>query len=276
MRIERMMFYGVTAILGFFVAIHQLGVRYGGEIFDYLGLVIMFLSVGFGFWSVQTINDLFDVDVDRIASKQNPLLLGIPRNLYKVFAGFLGFFALCCALTINFTAFLIIGAYLILGVIYSTPPVRLKRVPVISTFILALAVTLAIAVGFSVYYGGRALSAIPGKLLIPTLVAITVGFAAKDIDHVVGDKACGIVTLPVLLYYPDRVSGRLLMAFIISTCFLFYAFFIPQVMFGAIMCAACTLLYTIIIKRPREWFYFLLLFAFGTYLVYSILNSPPL
>lgn len=276
MRIERMAFYGATAILGFFVSTHQLGIRYDGEIFDYLGLTVMFMSLGLGFWSVQVINDLFDVDVDRITGKQNPLLHGVPRKHYKFLGICLGFLSLCYALIINFSALLIISAYLLLGIIYSVPPVRLKRIPLVSTFILAVAVILSIALGFSIYYGVRAMNAIPGKLLVPTLIAVTVGFAAKDIDHIVGDKARGITTLPVLLYQRDTVFGRLPIAFIISTCYLCYLFFIPQAMLGAIICASCTFLYTLLTTRPRERFYFLLLLAFGGYLLYSILIGPPL
>ncbi|KPK62809.1 hypothetical protein AMJ83_09695 [candidate division WOR_3 bacterium SM23_42] len=276
MRIERMAFYGATAILGFFVSTHQLGIKYDGEIFDYLGLTVMFMSLGLGFWSVQVINDLFDVDVDRIAGKQNPLLHGVPRKHYKILGMCLGLLSLCYALIINFSALLIISAYLLLGIIYSVPPVRSKRIPLVSTFILAVAVILSIAIGFSIYYGVRAMNAIPRKLLVPTLIAVTVGFSAKDIDHVVGDKARGITTLPVLLYQRGSVFGRLPIALLISTCYLYYLFFIPQVMVGAIVCASCTFFYTLLTTRPREWFYFLSLLAFGGYLLYSILSGPPL
>ena len=276
MRIERMVFYGATSIFGFFVSMHQLGVGYDGEVFSYLGLTVMFLCLGLGFWSVQIINDLFDVNVDRVGSKQNPLLLGVPRTLYKSSGFCLALLSMCCALVINYSALLIVSAYLLLGFIYSAPPVRLKRVPLVSTFIIAVAVILAIGAGFSVLYGVRAMNAIPERLLIPTLIAVTIGFAAKDIDHVDGDKASGIITLPVLFYRRGSVFGRLPIALLISTCYLCYLVFLPQVMLGAVVCASCTLLYTLLIARPREWFYFLSLFVFGGYLLYTILVNPPL
>ena len=275
-RLERLIFYGAMAIFGFILSMHQLGMRFDGHEFSYLALAMMFMSLCFGFWSMQVVNDFYDVDIDRVVSKRNPLLRGVGRDYYKIFGFTLLFMALSYAFILNFTALLILSSYLLLGIIYSMPPVRLKRIPLISTFVIALAVTLSIAFGFSVYYGNRAVNAIPGRLLAPTLFAITLGFIAKDINDVPGDRKHGVITLPVLLYDRGTLIGRLPVAIIISCSFLVYIPFIPQIVLGALVGAAGTLLYTLLLRNPGEWFYFLMLYVFGGYMLYTLLSLPPL
>lgn len=271
-RLERVLFYGGLTVFGFAIALAQRGVAFRSDIFNYLGIVIMFLSLALGFWGLQVFNDLFDVNIDRAVGKENPLLKGSSVRQYGHFALVLVALALCCALVINFTALLIMVTYLLLGVIYSMPPIRLKRIPGISTLVVAIAVVLAIAMGVSVYYGNRALSAIPKNILFPTLIAVTIGFVAKDIGHVKGDKAHGVMTLPVLLYDEKSIVGRLPIAVIVSVSYLVYVAFLPGLLPGAVVCALCTFAYVLFVKRSAEWFYFLMLYAFGSYLLLSFLK----
>lgn len=273
-RSERMFFYGAMAVFGFGVSLHQRAVALEINTFNFLGLLTLFASLALGFWSIQCFNDFFDVDIDRMIRKRNPLLAGVSDDYYRFFGVFLILMSLCYALIINFSAFLILGAYLLLGVVYSMPPVRFKKIPLISTFILACAVVLAMALGFSVYYGNLALNAIPARLLIPTMLAVTLGFVAKDMSHVTGDRAYGVITLPVLLYNEKTLQGRLPIALLISISYLFYPLFIPQIMTGSVICAALTLLYTLFSRKPRESFYFVMLYVFGGYLFFILMTLP--
>ncbi|UCD05400.1 MAG: UbiA prenyltransferase family protein, partial [candidate division WOR-3 bacterium] len=275
LRLERVLFYGGVVVFGFVVSLRQQGVALEKGIFDYLGIVVMFMSIAFGFLSLQVFNDFFDTEIDRETGKRNLALMGIARKYQYVLFAYLLTLGLCCAVIINFQAFLILSAYLLLGVVYSMPPVRLKEIPLVSTFVIAVAVCLCIGLGFSVTYGGRAFTAIPGKLLIPTLVGITLGFVAKDIAHVEGDRINGVVTLPVLLYDPTRLLGRVPIALFVSCSYLPYAIFIPQSIPGAIFCAACTFVYTVAVRKTREIFYFLMLYAFSGYLLTVLVRVLP-
>lgn len=275
-RIERIFFYGAMAVFGFGISSVQAGSALEVSLFNYLGIVAIFLSLAFGFWGLQVFNDFFDIDIDRIVDRNNPLLKGVTKDYYSIFGIFLMMMALCYAVIINFPAFLILLTYLLLGIIYSLPPVRLKQIPVISTFALAIAVVLAVALGFTIHYGGRALNAIPAKILIPTVIAITLGFIAKDIGHIEGDKAQGVITLPVLLYNRKTLTGRFPIAALVSASYLVYAFFVPQVLAGAVFFTSITLLYTLVAKRTSELFYFSMLYLFGGYLFYTLIRLMPL
>jgi 4-hydroxybenzoate polyprenyltransferase len=276
LRLERMTFYGGLAIFGFGISLVYKGVRFQVGSFNYLGIMTMFLSLALGYWGLQVFNDLFDVGTDRMTGRNNPLLKGVKRENYRRFSMMLMALALCYAVIINFPASLILYAYLLLGILYSLPPVRLKRIPIVSTVVIAVAVILSIALGFSVYYGGQAINALPAKILLPTLLAVTLGFTAKDIGHIDGDKAHGVITLPVLLYKPGTFSGRLPIAGLVSVSYLIYAFFIPQVITGAVLFGTGTLLYTLFTKRTSELFYFVMLYLFGAYLFYMLIRISPL
>ena len=276
LRLERMAFYGGLAIFGFGVSVSYTNMDFQFEIFNCLGLVAMFLSLAFGFWGLQVLNDIFDVDADRIVGKKNVVQPGVKREHYFGFSFFVMALALSYSLAVNFTAFLILFTYLLLGIIYSLPPVRLKRIPLLSTAIIAVAVVLAVAFGFSVYYGGRAMHAIPGRVLLPTLIAVTIGFVAKDIRHVEGDKANGVITVPVLMYRRDTFTGRFPVAVMISASYLVYVLFIPELLLGAMVFALITLLYTLFERRPEEIFYFFMLYLFVAYLFYTLVKLSRL
>lgn len=274
-RPERIIFYGGMAVFGLGVSMAGAGLRLAVNFFNCLGVLMIFLSAAFGFWCLQAFNDMFDIDIDRACGKNNPVINGVPVWYHNSFCFFLAALTLLCALVINFSAFLIMTTYLLLGVLYSMPPVRLKRVPVISTLTIAVAVCLAMGLGYSVYHGGRALNAIPVRILFPTLIAVTLGFAAKDIRHAAADRAGGVVTLPGLLYDPRSIRGRAVLAVVISASYLVYAAFLPAVLPGAALCAALTLLYTLLVKDAREWFYFAMLFLYGAYLFHILLRLRP-
>lgn len=274
-RPERMVFYGALAIFGLAVSMVNAGIPFKPDAFNFLGAVMISLSMAFGFWCLQGFNDIFDVSIDRASGRNNPLLGGVPAWYHNSFSILLAALALLNALVINFTAFLIMTAFLLLGVMYSMPPVRLKRLPVISTLTIAVAVCLAMGIGYSVYHGARALNAIPGRILFPTLIAVTLGFTAKDIGHAAADRAGGVITLPALLYDPAHVRGRLPVAALIGASYLVYALYLPPVLPGAAVCAASTLLYTILVKEVRESFYFAMLFLFGAYLFHMLLRIRP-
>ncbi len=267
-----MFFYSGIGIFGYVLAIHQQGINFTPNFFNLIGIILMFLSLALGFQAAQVINDFFDIESDKVSRKRNPLLKDISKNYYLIWGTILILTSLCLALIINYSSFLLMTGYLLLSVLYSVPPVRLKRVPVISTFILALATIIAMSMGLSLLYRNQALNVIPKIILIPTILGITFGFIAKDIHDLKSDRISGVITIPSLIY-KDSILGRLPIAILISISYLFYAVFIPRVLFGALICTLITVLYTIFVRNTKEWFYFLLLYIFGFYLLLVLLKT---
>ncbi|OGC43531.1 hypothetical protein A2Y85_01885 [candidate division WOR-3 bacterium RBG_13_43_14] len=272
MRVERMAFYGGTGLFGLVLAGHMKANLYVHGIFDFFGIICIFLSLGFAFWALQILNDFFDRTGDTISRARNPLLDNIEPRYYAVFGFSVAVIALLLAATLNYTAFLIMITYLLIGVIYSMPPVRLKRFPFISTFVIAIAVILSMGMGFTIYFHEKALSYIPGSVILPTLIGVTLGFVAKDLNDIESDKKTGVITIPVLLSMKNQILCRLFMAIILSFSFVIYSFFNNEVLPGALIAGIITLIYTLFAKRISESVYFLLLYSFGIYYLFILIH----
>jgi 4-hydroxybenzoate polyprenyltransferase len=266
-----MVFYGGLGFFGFVLSGRISGIAIKSDIFSLLGILAIFLCLAFAFWSLQVLNDFHDIRTDIVARGRNPLLKGIGRGYYFASGMCIAFFSLAIALVLNYTAFLIILTLFLMGVVYSVPPLRLKRVPVLATFMLAVAVVLSMGLGFSAHFGEKAVLAIPAKILVPTLIGITLGFVSKDINDIEGDRLDGVLTIPIVLNGAKSTAGKIIMAIIMGMSFIVYAIFIPGVLPGAAAAFVATFLYTVLVKELREWFYFIVLYGFSAYLFFLLL-----
>ncbi|MEO0095306.1 MAG: UbiA family prenyltransferase [candidate division WOR-3 bacterium] len=271
MRVERMAFYGGAGLSGFLLAMHQSGLIYDYDLFNFLGVLFIFFCPALGFWVLQILNDFFDLKIDAKSKQRNPLLKGI-RRTYYFFSGFIIFLVvMSMALILNYQAFLIMFTFFLLGILYSVPPIRLKRFPFISTFILSVAVILSICLGYSIIYFEKSFQQIPNFLFFALLSGITIGFSAKDINDVEGDRKNGIITLPLLFYKKENLLGRLPFSLILGSSFILIGIFMPEVWVGSFIAFLTIFFYTLLNKKPKEWFYFLILYIFGVYLLLSLL-----
>ncbi|MGQ9533808.1 MAG: UbiA prenyltransferase family protein [bacterium] len=270
LRVERMAFYGVLGIGGYILSRHQSEIVHRLDFFNLLGMLIIFMCPAIGFSALQILNDFFDVHGDMISKPRNPLVHGIKNKYYIFIGGAFVIITLTFSVILSYQGFLIMLSFLLLGVVYSVPPVRLKRFPFISTFVLAIAVVLSIGFGFSVVYYEYALNQIPQSLIYALLFGVTLGFTAKDIYDINADKDNGIITIPVLLYKNDTLLGRLPMALIISSGYLLFGISVHKVLSWSIFAAVITFLYTLFNRRLQEWFYFLFLFLFSCCVLISL------
>ncbi|MCX7995939.1 MAG: UbiA family prenyltransferase [candidate division WOR-3 bacterium] len=269
-RVERMAFYGLISLMSFIQAEGFSGKINFRDFFNFLGIFFIFLGSAIGFWALQILNDFFDTDTDSLSRPRNPILKGIKKEYYQN-AGFVMFLiAIAISLIFNYYTFLVMFTFMLLGVIYSLPPVRLKRFPFLSTFVLAVAVLLAITFGYAVLHQESGFQKIPQPLIYGILAGATLGFSAKDINDIEGDKKNGVITIPVLFYKNDSIAGRLPFSLIISISFLLFALFIPEVLPGSMLFSLFTFFYTLVKKKPEEFFYFLILYIYSVYLFISL------
>lgn len=279
LRFKRALFYAGMGLFGMFLALHQHGISLFTtfpSLFDSIGIIIMFLCLAAGFQGAAAFNDFHDRTGDTITRSRNPLVRDLDGTYYAWWTGLLWICSLVCALLLNYVAFLIMITYLCIGVLYSMPPIRLKRIPFVSTFIIAVAVVLSMALGYSLIAGPGALNQIPRTILLPTLISITLGFTAKDIHDTEGDRASGVYTLLALVTPHTGKFRRLPIAFIIGFSYVCYALFIKELLWGALTFSAVTIVYTVMVRRIKEWVYFVLLYMFGAYLILMLNRLPPL
>ncbi len=279
LRPERALFYAGMGFFGLFISLHQRGISIFSTLpshFDAVGIIVMVVGLAAGFQCAAAFNDFHDLPEDSITRSRNPLVHGLDSTYYAWWTGVLCITALLCALLLNYIALLIMITYLAVAVLYSMPPIRFKRIPLVSTFVLAVAVILFIALGYSLIAGSTALNQIPRSVLLPTLIGITLGFTAKDIHDSEADRVSDVYTVPALLAVDKNRLNRLPIAVITGFSYLCYALFIKELLWGAVVFSAATIVYTMMVRTIKEWVYFVLLYLFGAYLVFIINGLPAL
>ena len=137
------------------------------------------------------INDIFDIEIDKINRPNRPLPSG--KLSYKeTIALYFIFLLLSLILSwyINLPAFIIVFATTLLLFLYSK---YLKRIPLVGNLVVAF------LTGLVFIYGGIAV-ANPVAAIIPALFAFLINLireVVKDMQDVEGDKKSGVNTFPI-------------------------------------------------------------------------------
>jgi geranylgeranylglycerol-phosphate geranylgeranyltransferase len=148
-----------------------------------------------------SINDFYDVDVDKINRPDRPL----PREILTkknvlIFFAILILIALILSLLINIYAFILSFISIVLLFLYSY---KLKRIPLIGNFIVSLLTALAFI------FGGIAVGNVVGSF-VPAGFAFLINLireVIKDMEDADGDMLLGISTFPIR--FGDKASKYL-------------------------------------------------------------------
>lgn len=187
----------------------------GSKIFN-PALLLSALSILSSWTFTLTLNDIYDVDIDRISNPQRPLPSGICEEWQLHEMSFIsGLIALGISI-IPKTLFHVL-TFLFLGFIYSSPPLRLRKYPLGSIFI-----ALGSIIGFHAGYfsvSGRWWEGEIIKIIAIIFFAFSFGIIIKDLKDVEGDRAAGVRTFYTML---GKERGLMVTPF-----FLLLAFFSP-------------------------------------------------
>ena len=202
-------------------------------------------ATGFG----NVINDIFDMETDRISHPDRPLVRGtISRANALIYAILLAVFALGAAFTISplfGTAALI---PLLILVIYA---ITLKGTPLAGNVIVSL------LVAYALLYGGLSAPHLL-HLVIPALLAMLLNFSReiiKDIQDVQGDRAAGLTTSATLS--PQLLKNILFLCNGIYLALLFLPYLLGH--FGAVYAAIVLFfilplnVYRLFLLNRRDW-----------------------
>ncbi|NUM25375.1 MAG: UbiA family prenyltransferase [Candidatus Buchananbacteria bacterium] len=161
-----------------------------------------------------TTNNIADYHIDKISNKNRPLVRRtIAIEDYKKISTLLLVWAIICSTAVGpdtlFLVILFISSYFI----YSMPPIRLKRVIVLSKLIIALNSLVLVLLGF--FTITKTIKSFPGILFPTLLIGITILANFIDIKDYEGDRKNNIKTLPTVL-------GLKLTKIIIGFSFVFF------------------------------------------------------
>ena len=176
-----------------------------------------------GIYSIIT-NNIEDIEADKISNPDRPLVRhAIAPDSYKRIAWVSLLISLLAACLAGKSCFifmsLTIGAYYI----YSNPPFKLKRIPFLAKFMIGLGSFFMALLGFNLF--GAAVLAFPLNWLFYILLPLPLAGNFIDLKDYKGDKATGIITLPVLL---GMRNARLLIAFFTLCCYITLYFILKK------------------------------------------------
>ena len=153
------------------------------------------ISITLSAFAVYALNDIYDIEIDRINAPERPLPSGrITINEAFALSFVLLIISLSIASTINLTTFFFTLLFSILGIIYSTPPLRLKDG-------LYGNICWGLGLGSTILCG----ASIATLTLRPVIVALglfflTAGCAfTKDLKDLEGDRALNMRTFPIII-----------------------------------------------------------------------------
>ena len=206
-------------------------------------------------------NDIFDTAGDKLSERQKPLTkYNVNKGIIKAITAITLITGLGITALVDYKYFALGCVFTALYWIYSAPPFRLKRIPIVATFIIAFA-SLTLTLMGTILAGNR-LSEHSLKASALILVCFTLAFNVKDLKDIEADKFEKVYTIPVLLgkKYGKLVVGALsFLAFLLVPIILGSSnplFFLISLLAGLITIFISTR------KTVHEWAFFLLYYSY--------------
>lgn len=199
-RIPQIIYHGGLFFAGIGLAIAFADAHVSMTLFNSIALIDLLIAIGLAWLASVVVNDLFDQNIDALTNKHRPLQQKvIAHEEYKAIGitFFLG--SLIFAALVSFKVMLLLFIYQALAWIYSAPPLRLKRIPLIATFFAAITCLLILIAGFTLVAPNGSISQLPASFLYFFAFALMASLPLKDFKDIKGDKVDGVCTIPVLL-----------------------------------------------------------------------------
>lgn len=199
-RLPQVIYHCGLVSLGALLAIIFEGLSLRFTAFEAVAFLLL-LAASISAWlSSVIVNDLNDIKIDRLTNATRPLIVGaIEEKTYAAY-GFLFFLAsILLAGLASFHAFFLFFLYQAVAWIYSVPPFRLKRFPVVATLLASFAGFLVLASGYLAISEAGSLAALPTSLIFYLIISYAFILPLKDFKDIAGDRSDNVFTIPVLL-----------------------------------------------------------------------------
>ncbi|MBD3229613.1 MAG: hypothetical protein GF329_15640 [Candidatus Lokiarchaeota archaeon] len=166
---------------------------YFSNIFNLFDLILGLISVFFTWQFCISLNDIFDVEIDRISNPDRPYVKGlIEKKKYIIISIVICTISIITILFVDIISMVFIILFLILGYMYSAPPFRLRKY-LIGTLFIGAASALSYFSG--IFSGVFILNWYQLMIGILIFVALSMGTVVKDYKDYEGDKNQNIKTI---------------------------------------------------------------------------------
>jgi len=227
---------------------------------DFLSVIVLCLSLYFSIMFAICVNDLEDEEIDKISSKERPLIKGdLTRSDFRVMSPVFLVVSLIGAYLAGYYAFFCILTFTSLYYIYSAPPTKLKRIPFFSSLLIAFCALSQMIAGFFLISHSKEINALPKRAIVGIVIIIFLWSHIRDLKDVEGDRAAGISTVPVIF----GQQGFTVVAIMASLAYLLVPLFTQSTILYISAIPGAFATYYYILKKPyRELPIFLVLFVF--------------
>lgn len=238
-RLPQLIYHGGLLFSGMALAFYFTDAPLRIDFFHIIGAFVLLAAVESAWLASVIANDIYDTRIDSLTNTARPLIQNtIPKTLYVTFGALFFITSLILAGIISFSALLILLGYQVIAWLYSAPPLRLKRFPIIATALAGFAGILIFITGFLVVSPENGLQLLPLPLLFFLCIGYALSLPVKDFKDIRGDTFDHIYTLPVLLGAERAkvVVGSLIFLLYIATPFVIHSrhLFLPAVIFGTL------------------------------------------
>jgi chlorophyll/bacteriochlorophyll a synthase len=194
--------------------------------FSFMAFVSLLMSVILSWEASVVVNDLNDIEIDKISNQNRPLTSGIfEKSQFKDMGIVVFVLALIGGFMVNYKFGMLLIIYQILAWFYSAKPYRLKIFPGVATLISSFASMIVLFMGFILFSPNQNLAGFPWRIFFLLLIGFALCLPIKDFKDIAGDKADGVMTIPVIF---GEEKGRLIVAVGFFISFLSSVFFLNE------------------------------------------------
>ena len=238
-RFPQMIFNWGLLLIGLGLGFFYFPQNFKIDLFQSLIILNLLLIVLFAWLNSVIVNDIFDLDIDKMTNKERPLIKGIfNQQEYNEIGLIFLLISLICSLVVGFKVFFVVIVYVFLTWIYSAYPFRFKRFFPISLIIASFSSLLFLLIGYISVSQDQSLIDFPWKIGIFLFFVYSLILAVKDFKDIESDGKFGVKTLPVLL---GEEKARFLLAILVFVFYFSSVFvvrekdlFFPAILFGGI------------------------------------------
>lgn len=266
-RLPQLFYHGGLFFVGLFLGFLNYPDNLSLDLFSMLSVLILLISIYFSWQASVVVNDLNDFEIDKISNPERPLPQEIFAPQEYAQLGIVFFLlALLGGITLGFSFAVLLIVYQLIAWFYSASPYRLKKFPVLGTFVCSVALLMILFLGYILVSDNQTIHTLSSRVVFLMLLVGIISLPVKDFKDIAGDKKCEIWTIPVLL---GEKKARLVVAMNIFLSFMLSVFFLNELrlFWWAIFFGAVAFLTVVSPKtKPRQLFWRVLAVVF----VYSL------
>jgi len=229
------------------------------NVFSLVVIFDLLISVWLAWIASVAANDIYDLEIDKISNPNRPLPKGIFNHFEYIQFGIICFLlSLLGGITVGFNFFFLLLVYQIIAWFYSAHPFRLKKFPLIGTFVSSLALLMILFLGYILMSDDQTIHTLSWRIILLLLITYTISIPIKDLKDMEGDKKYGIWTIPAIL---GEKNGRLAVAISHFCSYILSVFFLNELrlFFWAIIFGVIN--YAIVVSKkinPHQIFWWVL------------------